>query len=245
MNKIAPSVTTIDKHGYKKLKNCFTDGEITYLKQILALDEREKAGEYIRKSQRVQQYISDVLGPDYVFQDDYVFVINNTRIGACHRDDNGSFITGGKYATYTIIFFFEDMDTGCLDVIHGSHVDPYTKSVNVTDMSQHVICKPGDAILFDSDLVHSGTKNKNQNTLRVQLKIKHVDDDVIVDKLVNYNKKLTKKSTTDSTMGKLNGFLTCQFPVLSDLFRFVPPDNPGFKVFNYLAYGHSDYFVGY
>jgi hypothetical protein len=88
------------------------------------------------------------------------------------------------------------MDSG-LNFISGSHKNMYINAVNFLDITQVINCEIGDALLFDSNIVHSGAFNDVDNP-RIQMKISHKDDIKHFDYYQKYNKVLEKDNKNNS-----------------------------------------------
>ena len=59
--------------------------------------------------------------------------------------------------------------------LHWTGVKRSAESV-LTDQVTNILCKSGDVIIFDANLIHVGTINTKDNNLRIQLKVTHKDD---------------------------------------------------------------------
>jgi len=75
-----------------------------------------------------------------------------------------------------------------LDVIINSHKYKYLYTINITDPTKTVRIPKGSAILFDANLIHSGTFNKKSDNYRIQMKLTHKNDRKILNYYENYNK---------------------------------------------------------
>lgn len=229
--------TSILKNGFQVL-DCFTESDINYLTQLWYAKETEKMKEFIHGNQNVLRHIQQILGSDYIFQD-YIFLIEKSRIHTCHRDFNAKMLNNKqKYPSYTIIFYLEKMDR-CLDVINNSHKT--SVGLYLTDETKSIQCKPGDAILFDAGLIHSGSQNDNPNNKRIQMKITHKDDIKAISFYQNYNKKLESENTNSDIYNSVQKHLTCQFPTFSDSFTNNVPKSAE-KMFASVFYGDSNFY---
>lgn len=204
----------LEEDGYVRL-----DGLLTRVK-VQALQQQAIAGTYATIKRAIQTdpdilvTISDLLGPDYVFQD-YVFVIKKSQFHTCHRDYNGDFFNPEqKHPSYTIILYIDPMPK-CLDVIPSSHLDRAAYQFNITDHTQTLTCIPGDVILFNANLIHSGSLNQDENHLRIQMKLSHRDDLEVLRFYTNYNKVLNQENPSPYWVKATQKHISCQFPVIS------------------------------
>ena len=156
-----------------------------------------------------------VLGKDYLFQD-YIFLLKKSQFHTCHRDYNGDlFNPEQKHPSYTIIFYLTNMGK-CLDVLPESHLS-MDHNYNLTDYTQTISCKKGDAILFNANLVHNGSLSDTDNNARIQMKISHKSDLETLDFYNDYNKVLDTADTSPTIYKLAQKHITCQFPVISHL----------------------------
>lgn len=204
----------LEEDGYVRL-----DGLLTRVK-VQALQQYAIAGTYTTMKRAIQTdpdvlfTIRQLLGTDYVFQD-YVFIIKKSQFHTCHRDYNGDFFNPRqKHPSYTIIFYIDPMPK-CLDVIPSSHMDPTSYQFNSTDHTQTLTCTPGDAILFNANLIHSGSLNQDENHLRIQMKLSHRDDLEVLRFYTNYNKVLNQENPSPYWVKATQKHISCQFPVIS------------------------------
>jgi len=151
----------------------FNESEINY---ILGLTDSKKyieAKKFIHNHSGILKTIQHLLGEDYVFTD-YIFSIEKSSVSTCHRDENGTILNPKmKHPSYTIIFFLEEMKS-CLDVIPKSHKE--RNKIYITKSIKSVGCEPGQAILFDANLIHSGAINAENDNKRIQMKVTHRED---------------------------------------------------------------------
>jgi hypothetical protein len=199
----------LEKDGLHIIKNILSNDEIYQLK-----NNYHSIKDYIINNKRINNIIKIYTNKDYQFQD-YIFIIKKSSIHTCHRDNNGDFFNKGqKYPSYTIIIYLEKMDK-CLGVIPKSHLNKNSFNFNITDPIKNIICNPGDAIIFNANLIHVGTLNKNDNNLRIQMKITHKDDRNTLYFYENYNKQLNNPSKYNTKLQKLQKHISCSFPIIS------------------------------
>lgn len=237
---------SLEDDGFYIVKDTLSDDEIQKIKNTKDIKEIKK---HIMNSSKINQKIRDILGDDYIFQD-YVWYIKKSKVHTCHRDNNGTFFNKGqKHDSYTIIFYLEPMDVN-LDVIPGSHKNIH--DIYLTDTTGSVSCNPGDAILFNANLVHTGTFTENEDNKRVQMKITHTDDIDVLNYYQNFNKILDKDNTHPTWLKKIQKHITCQFPIASDLTQSENIRGArgseeaeigyGQKIYSYLFYSDKDFY---
>jgi hypothetical protein len=214
-NKTKNKIYNIKKDGITIIKKILSDEQADNIKQLVEDGYHLEAKKKILTSKTIKNRIKDIFGPDYEFHD-YIFVIKKSQFNACHRDYNGKFFNSTqKNPSYTIIIYLQDMDK-CLDVITGSHKHITKNMFNITDISETVLCTKGDAILFDANLIHSGSLNKNESNPRIQMKISHIKDrDDSLKFFQQYNKILNKENNQPKWTKKLQKHLSCIAPIIS------------------------------
>jgi hypothetical protein len=190
--------------------------------------------------------------PDYQFQD-YVWIIQKSSVHTCHRDNNGDFFNPGqKHPSYTMLIYLEDMEK-CLSIIPKSHVNRYSHFFNTNNSLKNILCKKGDVILFNANLIHVGTINKKDDNLRVQLKVTHKDDIPFIDYYEDFNKVLNQDNTNPLFIRKFQRNISCMFPGFSNLtqsenIRSSRGSDNGVdvgysqQIFSYLFYGNKDFY---
>ena len=238
--------------GLCVIKNLLSNDEINKLKNESMKDNYKSVKEYIINNEKINNIIKNYTNNNYQFQD-YIFIIKKSTIHTCHRDSNGKFFNKGqKYQSYTILIFLEHMDK-CLGVIPKSHLDINSFNINLTDKVQHILCNPGDAIIFNANLIHVGALNKNENNLRIQMKITHKED---IDKIMyynNYNKILNETNNVPFIIKKAQKKISCTFPIISnfsqnEIKRTSGGTHSGIqigifqKIYSYLFYGNSNFY---
>ena len=137
--------------GITIIPNFISNDDIEDIKKMINNSEIVNVKKYIIQSTNAKQQIKKLFGNDYEFHD-YIFLIKKSQFHTCHRDYNGDFFNKDqKYPSYTIIIYLENMNK-CLDVIPASHKSKDAYNYNLTDYTQTVYCKQGDAILFNANL---------------------------------------------------------------------------------------------
>lgn len=248
--KYGQNKTNLDNTGFKVYKNVLSQDEINKIKLDIENNKIITIKQYLINHPKLKALIKN---KDYVFQD-YIWIIKNSSVHTCHRDNNGSFFNSGqKHPSYTLLIYLEDMEK-CLGIIPGSHQDIKKHAINLTNQVQDIICKKGDAIIFDSNLIHVGTLNENnQDYLRIQMKISHHDDLKVLDYYQNYNKILNKKNNLPYFIKNIQRNLSCAFPIVSDLtqdenIKSARGSDEGVKIglpqklYSFFYYGNSNFF---
>ena len=203
------------RDGCTLLTGILSEKEIKTLREKCESENYKRAKEYVIKHQGFQKVIQTKLGKEYQFQD-YILIIKKSAIHTCHRDFNGDFFNEGqKHPSYTIIIFLEDMEK-CLGVIPQSHLDVNSFNVNFSNQVENVVCKRGDILLFNSNLIHVGATNKKDDNLRLQLKITHKEDIEALSYYEKYNKVLNQENRLPKYIIQLQKNASCMFPVVSN-----------------------------
>lgn len=202
-----------DDVGYKVL-DVFEESEVNYILGLVNSKKYLEAQKFIHNHSGLLTQMKTLLGEDYVFTD-YIYTIEKSSVATCHRDESGKvFNPTLKHSSYTVLFYLEPMEA-CLDVIPKSH-----KERNVMYMSrplESIPCKPGQAIIFNADLIHSGSINKQNDNKRIQMKIVHKEDLQTLDFLNNYHKVGDASKTNALKSTYFYRKLSCMFPGISDL----------------------------
>jgi len=205
----------LKRDGCTLLTGILSEKEIKTLREKCESENYKGAKEYVIKHQGFQKVIQTKLGKEYQFQD-YILIIKKSAIHTCHRDFNGDFFNEGqKHPSYTIIIFLEDMEK-CLGVIPQSHLDVNSFNVNFSNQVENVVCKRGDILLFNSNLIHVGATNKKDDNLRLQLKITHKEDIESLSYYEKYNKVLNQENRLPKYIVQLQKNASCMFPVVSN-----------------------------
>ena len=185
----------------------------------------------------------------YEFQD-YIFIIQKSSIHTCHRDNNGDFFNENqKHPSYTAIFYLEDMEK-CLGVIPTSHKTRNSFNFNFSDKVENMLCKKGDMILFNANIIHVGTINEKPDNLRIQMKITHKDDLDALGYYQNYNKVLNQDNMLPESMIRLQKNISCMVPYISNVTQKEvanssrDKEGSGYfqKIFSYFFYGNISFY---
>ena len=211
-----PHKYSLNEHGFALYKNILDDNEINLIKKLSNDTNYKKIKEIILNNKKIILLKNQTTNKDYIFQD-YIYIIKKSSVHTCHRDNNGQFFNKNqKYPSYTMLIYLEDMDK-CLGVIPKSHINYYYNSINIFDNVQNIVCNKGDVIIFNANLIHVGTMNKNDDNLRIQLKITHKDDIKNLIYFQNYNKILNEDNKLPKLLRKAQKKITCTFPIMSNL----------------------------
>jgi hypothetical protein len=188
----------------------------------------------------------------YQFQD-YIWIIEKSSVHTCHRDNNGDFFNKNqKYPSYTMLVYLEDMDK-CLGVIPESHKNPNSYFIDYSNSLTNLLCKNGDSIIFNANLIHVGTFNEKDDNLRIQLKVTHKEDIPFIFYYQNFHKILNQDNNIPIYLRKIQKNLSCTFPGISN---WTQNENiktsrgsvngadigSGQKIFSYIFYGNPNFY---
>jgi len=241
----------LEKDGVCLLPNVLSDVEIVLLKQCCEQGNYKEAKRQLIQHSEVKQRIQQTLGDQYTFQD-YIWIIQKSSVHTCHRDNNGDFFNEGQqYPSYTLLLYLEDMDK-CLGVIPESHKEVNHSNANLTNPVDTLLCKKGDAILFNANLIHVGIILPKDH-LRIQMKVTHRDDLEVLSYYQDFNKVLKKDNTLPLGLLQFQKNISCMFPYISNLSQRENiqsargTDNGetvgiGQKIFSSLFYGNADFY---
>ena len=242
----------LEKDGVCLFPKVLSSAQIQHLSQVCVEGNYKEAKEHLLQDKRLIRLLKQTLGEAYQFQD-YIWIIQKSSVHTCHRDNNGDFFNKGqKYPSYTLLLYLEDMEK-CLGVIPTSHKDVNSFNVNPTNKVETLLCKKGDAILFNANLIHVGTIQSKDDHLRIQMKVTHREDIPTLSYYQDFNKILKKDNTMPKELLQFQKNVSCMFPYVSNL---TQSDNiqsargtdngetigmPQ-KVFSYWFYGNSDFY---
>ena len=195
--------------------DAFNESEINYILGLIDSKKYIEAKKFIHNHPGVLKEIQNILGEDYIFTD-YIFSIEKSSVSTCHRDENGTVLNSKmKYPSYTIIFFLEEMNS-CLDVIPKSHKE--RNKIYITKSIKSIGCEPGQAILFDANLIHSGAINAKNDNKRIQMKITHKED---LENIGEFNKQYYRVGDASKDTSDKNTLfyrrMSCFLPGVSDV----------------------------
>lgn len=238
----------IKRDGVCILKNIFASNEITELTKQCESEDYKNVKEYLITHEKLNTLIKKNTSNEHIFQD-YIFIIKKSAIHTCHRDSNGDFFNENqKYPSYTMLIILEDMDK-CLGVIPNSHNNVNSFNINFLDPVTNLVCKKGDIILFNANLIHVGALNSKNDHLRIQMKVTHKEDIPIISYYNNYNKILDEDNNLPFFVRKAQRKLSCLFPIISNLSQTeIQRTSNGKeigivqKIFSSLFYGSSSFY---
>ena len=241
----------LEKDGMFIIQNAFSKKEFKNLLENCHKDQYKTAKYSIINNKNLNKIILSQTGPNYVFHD-YIFIIKKSSIHTCHRDSNGDFFNDIKHPSYTLIIYLEDMEK-CLCVIPSSHKNINSYGINLTNKTKNVLCKKGDILLFNANLIHSGTLNiDNENHLRIQMKVSHKNDIKKLSYYSNYNKILEQENTNPFFIKKIQQNTSCMFPIVSNYFQdsikqskyIQTEDDLSWyeKIYSYIFYGNKNFY---
>ena len=178
-----------------------------------------------------------------------MLVIKKSSIHTCHRDSNGSFFNHNlNNKTYTLIIFLEPMKRS-LGLIPKSHKSPNHSYINIQNNVISFSSSPGDAILFNSDLLHVGEINEKPNNLRLQFKLCHFSDINKLEYYNNYFKVLNQNNNYPDWVRKIQKNVSCFAPGFSNLAQTQiqnesETDSVSYlnKMFSKILYGNSSFY---
>lgn len=242
----------LEKDGVCLFPKVLSSKQIEHLSQACVKGNYKEAKQHLLQDKRLIGLLKDTLGEAYQFQD-YIWIIQKSSVHTCHRDNNGDFFNKGqRYPSYTLLLYLEDMEK-CLGVIPTSHKDVNSFNVNPTNKVETLLCKKGDAILFNANLIHVGTIQSKDDHLRIQMKVTHREDIPTLSYYQDFNKVLKKDNIMPKELLQFQKNVSCMFPYVSNL---TQSDNiqsargtdngekvglPQ-KVFSYWFYGNSDFY---
>jgi len=147
-----------------------------------------------------------------------------------------------------MLIYLEDMEK-CLGVIPNSHHDLNSFNYNSTDPIDNLLCNKGDAIFFNANLIHAGALNKQDDHLRIQLKISHKNDFEAIKYYNNYNKILDQDNNLPFFLKKAHRKLSCMFPFISNFTQTEIQETSGGKkisiyqkIYSFIMYGNSNFY---
>jgi ectoine hydroxylase-related dioxygenase (phytanoyl-CoA dioxygenase family) len=143
----------LKEHGFCVLPNVLSREKISYLKDLCEQGNYKETKSFLLQDSALHHLIfNQTQDSNYQFQD-YIWIIQKSSVHTCHRDNNGDFFNEKqKYPSYTMLIYLENMEK-CLGVIPQSHLNKNAYNVNFTDQVKNLVCKQGDIILFNANLI--------------------------------------------------------------------------------------------
>jgi hypothetical protein len=243
MDRILNTMSDINKHGYIVKHNIIGAGDVKDIQNNWDNKRYRDIFTSLKTNKNIRDFIEYHLSPDFILMD-YVMFLSNSVLHTCHRDNNGMKFNDIKHKSYTVLIYIDDMKK-CLDVTPGSHKH---FGMYKDDKTETFMCKPGSIILFDADLVHSGSLSDNKDNRRIQLKVCHKEDEQKLKFYDNYHKILDKPNVNSAFSKKIQKQLTCAYPLFSDL---TQGNNKNYisgkmseteKIFSKMFYSDKDYY---
>lgn len=242
----------LKKDGCIIIKDVLNLNEINNLHSLCVNGDYKQVKLFIINNNTILSKIHKILDKDYIFQD-YIWIIQKSTVHTCHRDNNGDFFNKDqKHPSYTMLLYLEDMER-CLGVIPASHHSEYSYMVNFNNAVEHLLCKKGDIILFNANLVHVGALNSRHDNVRIQMKLTHKEDIPVLSYYQNFNKVLNKENNIPESVLLFQKNISCMFPYISNLnqkenIKTLRGTDNGIKIgwlqkiFSYLFYGDSNFY---
>ena len=243
----------LKQQGVCLVSNFFTMEEIQKLHSYVNTKSyKQLKNELMNHTKLLNNIRKCTYNSDYVLQD-YMWVIEKSFVHTCHRDNNGDMFNDGQlFPSYTMIIYLENMNK-CLHIYPESHNTKYGIFDPMITPIQTVYCKKGDVILFNANLIHSGTFSKNENNIRIQMKVTHPKDRQLIGYYEDFQKVISQENTIPRPIRKLQHHMSCLFPGISDTTQdkniqssrgtsqnaIVSPEQ---RAFSFFFYGDTNYF---
>lgn len=243
-----PLKYNLQDDGFVYLPKLLDNKSIVNIKNLVKKDNYEEVQSYVLSNHSLKSRIFKQLGEGYTFQN-YMLIIKKSSIHTCHRDSNGSFFNPDlNNKTYTLIIFLEPMKRS-LGLIPQSHLSPNHSYINIQNNVISFTSSPGDALLFNSDLLHVGEINDKPDNLRLQFKLCHYSDVNKLDYYNNYFKVLNQNNNYPDWVRKIQKHISCLAPGFSNLAQSqIQNDSESDSVsylnrmFSKLLYGNADFY---
>lgn len=251
---ITPPLTkqSLEQDGFCIIPNVLSPNDVDKLRKMCNTKQYKEAKTELLNHPELNKIKDAYTSPEYKFQD-YIWIIQQSAVHTCHRDNNGDFFNKNQqYPSYTMLVYLEYMEK-CLGVIPKSHTSLYANSVNFTDPVENIVCHCGDVILFNANLIHVGTMNTRDDNLRIQLKITHQDDIEHIAYYQDFNKVLNTPNTLPREIRTIQKRASCMFPIVSNFtqsenIRTARGSDNGvdigipLQIFSYIFYGNADFY---
>lgn len=207
--------TSLHTDGYVLLRDVFSPSDVVWMRDQMQQAQSDtpppELKPFLFRHRAFHEALVQATTAEYTFQD-YILLIRKSQIHTCHRDYNGDLYHTLDFPSYTMIIYLHDMQS-CLDVVEKSHNNkrylPYS-----TDPTKHVQCQVGDVLLFNSNLIHAGSLNRQQNNPRIQMKWCHPDDRSTLSFYENYYKLLDDENTHSTAYNEWVKHISCQNPFI-------------------------------
>lgn len=243
----------MSEDGYFKTDMIFSYFDVNYFRYLFVYKKFDEIKKYIftTKYTRFLENIKAVLHYNKVkdFNNyilvDYSYIINNSSISTYHRDYTSSKQYNNlNFTSYTMILYLDNTN---LNIIPDSHLEKFP--IYLIDNSRQIKFNPGEAIIFDADLLHSGEISKTNEQRRcIQFKIVHKDDIENVKHLINYHNVNENKNNNNYYLKLLYNNISRMIPFVSDIFNkqisnsFHSHKTKIQEFISYLFYSSTDFF---
>ena len=205
--------------GYKILNNIIPQNDIQNILKDWEVKDFKKIHNYFMNNDKIKNMINNELSQDYRLID-YIYIIENSAIHTYHRDYTSSQMYNNlSFPSYTMILYLDDSNNG-LNVIPNSHIN--TLPFYLFDHSIKLNVQKGSMILFDANLLHSGSAiSKNTKRKCIQFKIIHKDDIQKLPHLQKFHVMINKPNDKNAIFKYIETEFTKHFPIFMDLFQSV------------------------
>lgn len=253
MNENIEKKKHLQLYGFTVHKRILTCEEADILKDECKKGEYKSIKNTLVRHPELNQIIEESTGSkQYQFQD-YIWIIQKSSVHTCHRDNNGDFFNSGQtHPSYTMLVYLEDMEK-CLSIIPESHIEKDSYFFDFNGSLRNIVCKKGDVVIFNANLIHVGTINEKEDNIRVQLKVTHKDDIQHIKYYEDFHKVLNQENTLPKCVRKFQRNMSCVFPGFSNWTQTENIRtsrgtdngvNVGYpqQIFSYLFYGNKDFY---
>ena len=203
--------------GYVVIKDLINKGDVEKLLVDWDNKNYQNVKGFFKNNKDIGKKINSILGDDYTMID-YTYMIENSAIHTFHRDYTScQNYNNLEYPSYTMILYLDDSDTG-LQVIPQSHND--NQWIYFTDKSKKLYFKSGTAILFNANLLHSGSIVSGKVKRHcIQFKVIHKDDIQKMPWLQDFHVLINKPNNKSENLKYLEMKATMHFPIFMDMFQ--------------------------
>jgi hypothetical protein len=236
----------LEKSGYLIKNNLLTESEVHYLLHYWNNKDYTSIKYFFKNNINMENTVTEIFGNDYILLD-YTYIIEDSSIHTFHRD----YTSCKQYnkldnISYTMIIYLDSPDYG-LDVIPESHNN--IQSVYMMNSAISIRCDSGSAIIFDANLLHSGTLKVGQPSRHcIQFKIVHKDDISKIPHLLGQHVLNNRQNDKSYTLKQIERYLTQHFPIFMDMNNGIIKtsfsDNKTFmqKIVSSLVFSNQDFY---
>jgi hypothetical protein len=202
------------ERGYMIINDVLLKEDVNYINVCWDNLDYNKIIDFLLKNDNIHDMIKRYLGKDYILIN-YSYLIENSSIHTYHRDYTSSRNYNNlQNPSYTMILYLDDSNTG-LNLIPGSHLEK-TRLMYMKNKSIKPNVNPGTVIIFDADILHSGTKTDKKRRC-IQFKIIHKQDIDKLPSLHDYYVLINKPNIKHDVLASFETFCTRHFPFLMDI----------------------------